>query len=375
MSGVRSALDEWSSVEDSGLSVEELASDLVELAHVVQQVEVLQARKVKSLADRGGDHDLGYSTPSAFLVDQTGVTPAHARRIVSYGNAVERAPHAFQAWVDGRLSTDQVRHLYAAAEAVPDQYPEAEEALVSIVERLDAVDTAKAVTYWRQTVEGPGELDPLTQQQRRGLSATWLHGMLHLDGALTATAGETLLAALVANTPPRRDGDTRTPRQRRHDALENLCRDWLDNGATPTVGGEKPHLIVHTDPPALQGLAGGLHETETGQIIDVDTLRMIACDCSITRIIFGPDSEVLDIGRKTRVWTPAQRRAITARDRHCQGPGCRTKPRHCDIHHQDHWANGGTTTVDKGKLFCRPCHIQEHLKDPQQRHRRPRTQG
>ncbi|HUG31782.1 MAG TPA: DUF222 domain-containing protein [Acidimicrobiia bacterium] len=105
-------------------------------------------------------------------------------------------------------------------------------------------------------------------------------------------------------------------------------------------------IILHTDLPTFQGVAGGLHETENGQIIDVDTLRMIACDCSITRIIFDPDSEILDIGRKTRIWTTAQRRAITARDRHSQGPGCRAKPRHCDIHHQDHWANGGTTTVD-----------------------------
>ena len=197
--------------------------------------------------------------------------------------------------------------------------------------------------------------------------------MLHLDGALTQTAGEALLACLDANTPPRRDNDTRTPRQRRHDAVENLARDWLDNGTTPTIGGERPHLVVHTDLPALQGLAGGLHETENGEVIDITTLRMIACDSSITRIIFGPDSEVLDIGRKTRIWTPAQRRAITAGDRNCQGPGCRTKPRHCDIHHLEHWANGGTTTVDKGKLFCRPCHIQEHLKDRYHRHRRART--
>ena len=111
---------------------------------------------------------------------------------------------------------------------------------------------------------------------------------------------------------------------------------------------------------------------EDGQIIDVDTLRMIACDCSVTRIIFGPDSEVLDVGRKTRVWTAAQRRAIIARDRHCQGPGCRAKPRHCDIHHLDHWANGGTTSVDGGVLLCRPCHTQEHLKDRYHRRRRSR---
>jgi hypothetical protein len=197
--------------------------------------------------------------------------------------------------------------------------------------------------------------------------------MLKVDGTLNTAAGEAFMASLDANTPPTRDGDIRSPRQRRHDALENLCRDWLDTGTSPMVGGEKPHMILHTDLAALQGIAGGLHETENGDIVYIDTLRMIACDCSVTRIVFGPDSEVLDVGRKTRVWTAAQRRAIIARDRHCQGPGCRAKPRHCDIHHTDPWADGGTTSVDKGKLFCRPCHIQEHLKDRCHRHRRART--
>jgi len=277
-------------------------------------------------------------------------------------------------WADGRLSTSQAHHLFRAAEAIPDEYSEAEERLVEIVGGLDAVDTAKAVEYWRQAMDGPGEIDPEVQLGRRGLSASWVQGgMLKVDGWLNSTAGQAFMAGLDANMPPPRDGDIRTPRQRRHDALENLCRDWLDNGTTPTVGGDKPHVVFHADMPALQGIAGGLHETENGDIVDVDTLRMIACDCSLTRIVLGPDSEVLDVGRKTRVWTTAQRRAIIARDRHCQGPGCRAKPRHCDIHHLDHWANLGTTTVEKGKLLCRPCHTQEHVKERHRRRMRSRT--
>jgi hypothetical protein len=373
MSAIRSALDEMAGVDDGGCSVEELASDIVELAHVVQTAEVLQARKLRALADRGGHRVLGYSSPASFLVDQTKVSPGRARRIVSRGNAQTRAPLAHAAWTDGRLSTDQVQHLFAAAEGAPDVYPAAEEGLVEIVEGLDAVDSGRAVAYWRLAMEGPGPIAPEKQQLRRGLSASWLlDGMLRLDGVLNTAAGEALLACLDALMPPRRPGDCRTPRQRRHDALEDLCRDWLDNGVTPTVGGEKPQVIVHADISALQGIAGGLHETENGIIVDIGLLRTIACDSSVTRIIFGADSEVLDIGRKTRVWTTAQRRAIIARDRHCQGPGCRAKPRYCDIHHETHWADGGTTTVDSGKLYCRPCHITEHAKDGLRQRRRRR---
>ncbi|HEU4321128.1 MAG TPA: DUF222 domain-containing protein, partial [Acidimicrobiia bacterium] len=329
MSQLRSVLDEIASVDDHELTAEEVVADIAELVHVGQLVEVLIARKTKRLADRGDHQALGYSSPTSLLVDVGRMTPWRARQVVSYANATARAPIAYRGWVDGRLSTDQARWLFSAADALPDCYPEAEQRLVDIVEGLDAVDTRRAVEYWRQAVDGPGDLDAEKQQIRRGLSASWLvNGMLKVDGTMTPLAGQAFLAGIEANMPPPRDADTRTPRQRRHDALENLCRDWLDNGTTPTIGAEKPHITLHTDLAALQGIAGGLHETQDGTIIDIDTLRMVACDCSITRIIFGPEGEVLDVGRRTRVWSPAQRRAITARDRHCQGPGCRAKPEH-----------------------------------------------
>lgn len=373
MSELRSVLDVLRMLDPNDLSVAELDAEIIEVIRGRQDLEVLVAEWTKSLSDREGHHDLGYSSPTNYLVDRGRMTPGRARQVISRANAKEKAPHAYAAWSDGRISTDQTRSLFAAAEAVPDLYPEAEPHLVDIVEDLDAVDTHKTVVYWRQTVEGPGELDAEVQFARRGLSISdTTGGMTRVDGWLTRTCAEAFRAGLEANMPPRRDGDTRTPAQRRHDSLDNLSRDWLDNGTTPTVGGEKPHLLILTDLEALQGVAGGTHETIDGNILDVDTLRMIACDSSITRIVLGPDSEVLDIGRKTRVWTPAQRRAIIARDRHCQGPGCRAKPKHCDIHHVHHWADGGTTTIDKGKLYCRPCHTQQHTKD--KHHHRP-TKG
>lgn len=374
MSELRSILDHARVADVQSLTTEELVDQIAEVAHVRDRLDVFLSDFTKALADRGGHHDLGYSSPTAFLCHQTGISPGHAKQLIAWGNTRERAPHAHAAWSDGRLSTDQARHLFRAAEAVPDEYPEAEERLVDIVEGLDAVDTGKAVEYWRQSVDGPGEIDPETQFARRGLSISHTSGgMRRVDGWLTATAGEALEAAVGALTPPRHVDDVRTPRQRRHDALEDLCRDWLDNGTTPTVGGEKPHINLHADLPALQAIAGGLHESENGDIVDVDTLRRIACDSSVTRIVLGPDSEVIDVGRKTRVWSPAQRRAIIARDRHCQGRGCRRDGRHCDIHHTTHWADGGETTIANGRLLCRPCHTREHLTERLRRRMRTRT--
>jgi hypothetical protein len=376
MSQLRSVIAEMTAFDPDDLTPAELAAEIAEALHGGQLLETAVAGWVSNLADRGGHRELGYSSPSNLLADVGRMSPGHARQVVATGHAKVRAPLAFRAWADGRISTDQARHLFWAAEAVPDAYPQAEEALVDIVEGLDPVDTGRTVGYWRQSVEGPDGADPEAQWVRRGLSASWtVGGMLKVDGWLTTTAGEALLAGITALTPPRHDDDQRTPRQRRHDALENLCRDWLDNGTTPTIGGEKPHINLIADLPALQGIAGGLHQTIDGVIVDVDTLRMTACDCSLTRIVIGPQGEILDVGRKTRVWSSAQRKAIVARDRHCQGPGCHTTPRHCDIHHTDHWADHGETNIDKGTLLCRPCHTQQHHKDRQQRRQHRRTKG
>lgn len=371
MSGLRSALDELASGITDQASVEQLDADASELLCFLQRGEVILTQVLRAQTDRGDHQHLGYRSATAYLMHRGGLSVGHARRVVSDAGAVDRAPRAHAAWADGRLSTDQARRLFALADAVPDIYPDAEVKLVDIVEPLSVSDTGKALEYWRQAVDGPGELSTESQMMRRGLSVSKMHGMRHVDGWMTDQAGEAFETALEANMPPPSPDDPRTPRQRRHDALEDLARAYLDSGDAPTAGGEKPHIMVLTDVDALAGIAGGLHETLNGRIWDVATIRRLACDASISRIILGPDSEILDVGRKTRVWTTAQRRAITARDRHCQTPGCERPSQWCDIHHTDHCGNGGPTSVDKGKLYCRFHHTQEHIKEAKRRRDKP----
>jgi hypothetical protein len=373
LSELRSVLDQLGSIDPEEMTAEELAAEIAEAIYGQQVIEVVVAKWVKSMSDRGGHAKIGYPNPTAMLTHLGRMSGGHAAQVVARANASEKAPTAFAAWADGRLSTDQTRPLFAAAEGVPGSYPEAEDRLVDIVERLSVADTGKAVEYWRQSVDGPGEIDLETEMERRGLSLSKsIGGMRRVDGWLTDMAGEGLETLLDSYMTPPSPDDPRSARQRRHDALEDLCRDQLDNGDTPQVGGEKPHVIVLTDLDALAGIGGGCHETLSGDIVDVETIRMLACDCSVSRIILGPDSEVLDVGRKTRVWTAAQRRAIIARDRHCQADGCDRDYRYCDIHHLEHWADGGPTSVDKGKLFCRFHHTTEHLEQAKHR-RRSRT--
>ncbi len=97
--------------------------------------------------------------------------------------------------------------------------------------------------------------------------------------------------------------------------------------------------------------AGGIH-------VSAETARRLACDAATVTMRHGPGGEVLDVGRRTRTISPALRRALAARDRHCRFPGCAAT--RCDGHHIEHWAQGGATALGNLVLLCRRHHRAVH---------------
>ena len=82
-------------------------------------------------------------------------------------------------------------------------------------------------------------------------------------------------------------------------------------------------------------------------------LNRLACDSEVNRIIFGPQSQVLDVGRTERTFTGPRRTALIARDKHCRYPTCTAPPALSEGHHVRHWARDhGSTSVDNGILLC-----------------------
>jgi HNH endonuclease/Domain of unknown function (DUF222) len=96
--------------------------------------------------------------------------------------------------------------------------------------------------------------------------------------------------------------------------------------------------------------------------VPIELARRIACDASVMRVVMAGESEPLDVGRRTAVISPALRRAVIARDRRCRFPGCDRPPAWCDAHHVQHWADGGTTSLDNLLLICRRHHRMLHAR-------------
>ncbi len=141
----------------------------------------------------------------------------------------------------------------------------------------------------------------------------------------------------------------RTFPQRRLDALLDLIEEIVlvrDDQVDP----ERAAIGVTIDYDSLINRVGGAN-TDSGAVLNAETVRRLACDAGIHRIIVKGASEILDVGRKTRTWNRAQRRAI--RSRHgfrCAAHGC--DRRITQIHHIHWWENGGETNVDNGVPVC-----------------------
>ena len=113
---------------------------------------------------------------------------------------------------------------------------------------------------------------------------------------------------------------------------------------------EAPGAGGATVVPAAAGGQSALEEAG-GMHVSNETARRLACDAARVTMRHGPAGEVLSVGRRTRTISPALRRALAARDRHCRFPGCRAT--RCDGHHIRHWAHGGETALSNLVLLCR----------------------
>jgi hypothetical protein len=116
------------------------------------------------------------------------------------------------------------------------------------------------------------------------------------------------------------------------------------------LAGSSPELVA-------QARADAAHVGHLSQA----TIEWISCDCDVHRIVMAGTSEVLDVGRASRTATPAQYKALVARDGGCGVPGCECKPAWCDVHHLIAWIKGGRTDLANLILLCWRHHREYHL--------------
>src|SRR5438094_5166308 len=181
--------------------------------------------------------------------------------------------------------------------------------------------------------------------------------MYKLDALLDPQGAAALRAAIDSLNQPLGEGDVRSPKQRRADALVEIVPHALDQGTLPRRNGVRPHININTSIEALTAELGaaftfplaaevgaqrrvGASELDNGMPISSQTVQRLACDGTLCRVLKA-DSVVVDVGRATRAVSPAQWRALKARHRNCAAPRCGRPINWTSPHHLQYCSRGG----------------------------------
>jgi hypothetical protein len=367
MSGLRSAVEDHISVDRADIPTDDLHSVARETAEMVDRLSVFLAQVTEEARHRGEPERDGFGSATAWLAAHVDWDHAIAKRVASLGRVLRQFPVTAAKANDGSLSSARLGVLARAASRFNDHYQHDEAMLLEFSRDLSLRDLRRAVDHWGNLVEAvTAEEEALDRANRAYLYASpTVDGWVKIDGFLDKERGETILTALdTAMMPEARETgsaeDTRHPSRRRVDALTDICRQFLDN-YPGEIGGNRPHVSLLVDAQTIRSGDGRVCELTFTGTITPETARRILCDAVVTPIIVNSEGQPLWLGRSVRTATPAQRRALDARDKGCRWAGCDRPPQWCDAHHIDGWSEwDGKTDIDRLVLYCRRHHILAH---------------
>ena len=345
------------SLTDAGLAVHvrELDGERCRAeAAMARAVAVWDARRVWA--------DDGATSGAAWLAYRCELSRSSAGTLVRTARRLQSMPGTEAALSCGELSLAKATLLASAAHRSDKTlavFARDEAVLVEHACRLTVDQTAVMLRHWLLHADPDREQHERGEGDRLHVSSTF-DGTTVLDGVYTSEDGAMVKAAVDAEyerlwrAERASGGPVRTAAQRRAAALAEVIR--------RAVGSEpgRPTITVTIGLDDLANIAGAGHVDETGEPVAPETARRLACDARIIPVVLGGRSDPIDVGRAARAVTPAQRRALTLRDRGCVFPGCDRPPGWCDGHHIVHWADGGPTDMANLCLLCDHHHKALH---------------
>ncbi|HVN51161.1 MAG TPA: HNH endonuclease, partial [Acidimicrobiales bacterium] len=328
-----------SDANDDPVPASERLADLA--AHgrsVASQIAALQAELVSIAAEvKALEGSLVTGTAREWLALQWGLTPAESGRTMRLAQRLgelEDLPVAFAA---GLLSEGTVDLLARVAT------PANEAELLATAEVATGGQLQTLVRDF-QRVEETDETAPLPEELES--LAWWVdeRGMFRVRGRLAPDRGASLASAIDAARSLDLDdaGAGATPLTNA-EALAQVADGYL--ASTANADGTVPErytTILHVD-------ERGAHLHDGGHV-DFGVAGQLLCESWVTAVL-ERRGQPISISVRNRLATPAQHRALLARDRCCQYPGC-GRTRHLRAHHLQHAGKGGATRLDNLVLLC-----------------------
>src|SRR4051794_30573614 len=377
---VHAELDDVRDASVWSMDAAETAATLQSLSKARARVAELEARVAAHADDLHLGQDVGATSAANWLAHQTKQTRAETTRTVRLGHDLDTHPLTRHALATGQVCVDQARAILRWVDHLPADVPadlraKAEAHLLAAAAHHDA-KTLNMLGKRLYEVIDPDAADAheaalLEREEAAAAKACRLtmhddgHGQWHGRFTLPTLHGAALrkmLAAIAAPKHQRAVHGAGAERLATPDAMGHAFCELITRYPTkklPKTGALNATLLVLIDEDSLTGRVEKAGLLDTGQKVSPGLARRLACEAGIIPVVLGGNSQPLDLGRKRRLHTEAQRLAILVRDHGCRAEGCdRTAGLHA--HHQTRWADGGTTTVAGGVALCPWHHSRAH---------------
>ncbi|MDX5399220.1 MAG: HNH endonuclease, partial [Actinomycetes bacterium] len=281
------------------------------------------------------------------------------------------------AFAAGQINEDQVRAIVRSAAKMPaaatdEQRQQAEADLVE--KAVAGLNARRLRQTGRRMMErisrelaDQQEADTLEEEEERAERETWLTLHDNDDGTFSGRfvipelQAHMLRAALERLSAPRRwrrnksgepvDDPTVATGLNRSESMGLSFLELLEHLPTEGHGRVGAGVVVHT---SLQHLQDGLASAglDTGLHTSAGQARRLACNAGIIPAVLGSKSEILDLGRESRLHNTAQRRALSLTYDTCAAEGCERPFAWCEIHHPHPWSEGGPTDLENALPLC-----------------------
>ena len=375
---IDAALKEVSDVDPVFMTTADKAVALLTLQAEQDRIGELKLRVLGTAADVADE--AGSRSPGAWLALRGRVWMPVGRREEKLAAALAAHEQVRAAVASGEASLDQAQEIVAALAALPAELDE------GLIWKAESVLVSYCAEFGPKQLRRLGTrlLDVLAPEIADAAEERWLRRLEREARARTRLTmasqgdGTTKISAVVPDataalfkaqlhtfTSPRRD---RAGEQERDPAsgerlaydeqlgrafcslLEHVPVDRLPRHGNTTVS---VVATIELDK-LLAGVGGGT--LSSGEPISAGEARRLACQTGVIPAVLGTKSEVHDLGRRARLFTAGQRKALAIRDRECRAEGCDIPAAWCEAHHRQPWSTGGRTDLADGVLLCSRHH-------------------
>ena len=322
------------------------------------QVCAAQEEYVRALAAvgdcAGSERSLTSEVALALRIDKDRATAE-----LSYADSlVHRLPHALTALKAGTID---LYKAYVTAELTAPLSDElarqADELLATRLEKTPN-NLRKAIHRVVHAID-PDGVEERRQEAEADRKVTLSHrdyGWSQLCADLPAHVASAIYQSLTdAAKALRKIDPSRTMDQLRADIFAERLLAAADGNASV-----KAQVYVYVDLFTLWSLNNNPGFLPGYGYIPAQAARELAADpnSTWTRILTDPDDgQLLSVGRK-KYRPPAELADfVRVRARTCQHPGCNQPAQSGDLDHTQDWANGGDTTADQLRGYCRYHHL------------------